>query len=59
MVEKFNVLPPRDPWSISSVVDEDLEVLVDAGLLRPHSHGPQHKCIAPSDEQEPSPLMGY
>jgi hypothetical protein len=35
MAEKPNVLPPRDPWPISSVIDKDLEALVDVGLLCP------------------------
>jgi hypothetical protein len=38
MAEKISVLPPRDPWPISSVTDKDLEALVDTGLLRPRSH---------------------
>jgi hypothetical protein len=33
MAEMPNVLPPRDPWPISSITDEDLEALVDDGLL--------------------------
>jgi hypothetical protein len=37
MAEKINVIPSRDPWHISSVTDEDLEALVDIGLLRPAS----------------------
>jgi hypothetical protein len=40
MAEKVNVLPPRDPWLISYVTDDDLQALVDVGLLRPHFHGP-------------------
>jgi hypothetical protein len=35
MAEKPSVLPPRDPWPISSVTDENLQALVDAGLLHP------------------------
>ena len=38
MAEKISVLPPRDPWPISSVTNKDLEALVDTGLLRPRSH---------------------
>jgi hypothetical protein len=41
MAEKINVLPPCDPWPISSVTDEDLEPLVDAGLLPSRSHDSQ------------------
>lgn len=37
MSEKINVIPPRDPWHIPFVTDEDLEALVDTGLLRPAS----------------------
>jgi hypothetical protein len=33
MEEKITVLPPRDPWPVSSVSDADLEALVDGGLL--------------------------
>jgi hypothetical protein len=40
MVEKITVLPPRDPWPISSVTDEDLEALVEAYMLRPCSTDP-------------------
>jgi hypothetical protein len=59
MAEKLSVLPPRDSWPISLVTDEDLEALVDAGLLRPRSHGPQPEWYAPGDEQEPAMPMGY
>jgi hypothetical protein len=59
MAEKPNVLPPCDPWPISSITDEDLEALVDAELLRPSSHGPQPKWYAPGDEQESAPPAGY
>jgi hypothetical protein len=59
MAEKINVLPPHDPWPISSVTDEDLKALVDVDLLRPRSHGPQPEWCAPSDEQEPAPPAGY
>jgi hypothetical protein len=41
MAEKINVLPPHDPWPISSITNEDLEALVDVGLLRPCSHSSQ------------------
>jgi hypothetical protein len=34
MAEKITVLSPQDPWLVSSIIDVDLEVLVDAGLLR-------------------------
>jgi hypothetical protein len=49
MAKKLIVLPPCDPWLISSVTDEDLEALVDVGLLRPRSHGLQPKWNAPGD----------
>jgi hypothetical protein len=59
MAEKPNVLPPHNPWPISSVTDEDLEALVDTGLLLPRSHGPHPKWYALGDEQEPAPPVGY
>ena len=59
MPEKLSVLPPRDPWHISFITDEDLEALVDAGLLHPPSQGPQPEWYAPGDEQEPAPPAGY
>jgi hypothetical protein len=55
MAEKLSVLPPRDPWPFSSITDEDLEALVDAGLLRPCSHGPRPEWYTPGDEQELAP----
>jgi hypothetical protein len=36
-----------------------LEALVDAWLFRSRSHGPQPEWLTPSDEQEPTPLVGY
>jgi hypothetical protein len=39
MAEKIIVLPPSDMWPVSSVTDEDLEALVEDGLLRPRSTG--------------------
>jgi hypothetical protein len=59
MVEKITILPPHDPWPISSVNDEDLEALVEAGLLRPCSTCPQPEWIASHDEQVPDLLAGY
>jgi hypothetical protein len=59
MAEKISVLPPRDPWPISSITNEDLEVLVDVGLLRPHSSGPQPEWFVPGDEQMSNPPAGY
>ena len=40
MAEKITVLSPHDQWPISSVTNEDLEALVEAGLLLPRSTGP-------------------
>jgi hypothetical protein len=34
-------------------------VLVDAGLLRPHSHGSRPEWYASGDEQESAPLTSY
>ena len=59
MAEKMKVLPPRDSWLVSSIIDDNLQALVDAGLLHPRLHGPQPEWIAPGDELEPAPPMGY
>jgi hypothetical protein len=59
MVEKITVLPPRDPWPVSSITDADLEALVDAGLLRHRTTGLQPEWITPHDEQVPNPPAGY
>jgi hypothetical protein len=40
MAEKITVLPPRDPWAMSSISDADLEALVDGGLLQHQTIGP-------------------
>jgi hypothetical protein len=59
MAEKISVLPLRDPWPISSVTNEDLEALDEAGLLCPRSPSPQPEWFAPGDEQMPDPPVGY
>jgi hypothetical protein len=59
MAEKISVLPPHDPWPISSITDEGLEALVEAGLLRPRSTGPQFEWFAPGDEQMSNPPEGF
>jgi hypothetical protein len=59
MAEKIIVLPPRDPWPMSSVIDGDLEALVDVGLLWPRTTGPHLEWITSHDEQVPNPLTGY
>jgi hypothetical protein len=59
MAEKITVLPPHDPWPMSSFIDGDLEALVDIGLLRPQTIGPQLEWITPHDEHVPNPPMGY
>lgn len=59
MAEKINILPPCDPWPISSITNGDLEVLVDADLLRPRSHDPQLEWYASGDEQMPALPAGY
>jgi hypothetical protein len=47
MVEKITILPPRDPWPVSSITDADLEALVDVGLLQHRTTGLQPEWIAP------------
>jgi hypothetical protein len=54
MAEKIIVLPPCDPWPVSSITDADLEALVEAGLPRP-----QPKWITSHDEQVSNPPKGY
>jgi hypothetical protein len=55
----FSPPPPRDTWPISSVTYEDLQALVDGGLLCPRSYGAHREWFAPRDEQEPTPPVGY
>jgi hypothetical protein len=59
MAEKIAVLPPRDPWLVSSITNVDLEALVDAGLLRPRTTSPQPEWIAPHDEPVLNPPTGH
>jgi hypothetical protein len=59
MAKKINILPPCDPWPISSVTVEDLEALVEASLLHPHSSSLQPEWFALSDEQMSNPPAGY
>jgi hypothetical protein len=59
IAKKLSVLPPHNPWPISSVTDEDLQALVDTRLLCPRSYGPQSEWYALGDEQEPAPPAGY
>jgi hypothetical protein len=40
MADRVTVVPPRDPWSFSTVTVDDLEALVANGLLRPLSGAP-------------------
>lgn len=54
MAEKLSVLHTYDPWPISSIADEDLQALVDGGLLCPHFHGAHPDWLALGDEQEPA-----
>lgn len=35
MAEKVNVLAPHDMWPFSTVIEEDLQSLIDRGLLYP------------------------
>jgi hypothetical protein len=59
MAGKITVLPTRDLWHVSSVTDVDLEALVDAGLFRNRTTGPQPEWIAPHDEQVLNLPAGY
>ena len=59
MVEKLSVLPPCDPWPISSITDDDLQALVYVGLLRPRSRRQWSEWIVPGNEQEHAPPAGY
>jgi hypothetical protein len=59
MAERVTVLPPRDPWPFSSVSEEDLQELVDGGLLRPLIPEERPRWIVPGDELEPNPPAGY
>jgi hypothetical protein len=59
MAEKITVLPPWDPWPVSSVTYEDLEARVEAGLLRPRSTGSHPEWTTSHDEQVPDLLAGY
>jgi hypothetical protein len=59
MADKVIVILPRDPWPFSTVAVEDLEALVDDGLLCPLSDGPQPEWMAPASEADPTPPLGY
>jgi hypothetical protein len=59
MAKKLNVLAPCDPWPFSSLIDEDLQGLVDGGLLCPRTFEVQPKWLVPRDEEEPTPPVGY
>jgi hypothetical protein len=59
MADKVTVILPRDPWPFSTVAVEDLEALVDDGLLCPLSDGPQPEWMAPASEADPTPPLGY
>jgi hypothetical protein len=37
MANRVTIISPRDPWPFSIVTADDLEALVDDGLLRPLS----------------------
>jgi hypothetical protein len=39
MAKKLKVLAPRNPWPYSSVIDEDLQSLIDEGLLHSRTFG--------------------
>jgi hypothetical protein len=59
MADRVTVVSPYDLWPFSTVTVDDLEALVDDGLLRPLSGDPQPEWIAPPSGAAPSPPPGY
>lgn len=59
MAEKLNVLAPHDPWPYSSMADEDLQGLVDGGLLHPRTFVAYPEWLALVDEEELTLPAGY
>lgn len=52
MAEKVNAIAPRDTWPFSTVTEEDLQSLVDRGLLRPSTFGLRPEWLVHGDEEE-------
>jgi hypothetical protein len=59
MADRVTFVPPRDPWTFSTVTVDDLEALVTDGLLRPLSGDPQPEWMVPPSGAAPSPPPGY
>jgi hypothetical protein len=59
MADQVTVVPPRDPWPLSTVTVDDLEALVADGLLRPLSGDPQPEWMVPPSGAGPTPPPGY
>jgi hypothetical protein len=59
MAEKVNVLAPHDMWPFSTVIEEDLQSLIDGGLLCPLNFVVPPEWLVPRDEEEPTPPVGY
>jgi hypothetical protein len=59
MADRVTIVPPRDPWSFSTVTTDDLEALVAEGLLCPLSGDPQPEWMAHQSGATPSPPPGY
>jgi hypothetical protein len=59
MAEKVNVLAPYDMWPFSTVIEEDMQSLVDGGLLCPLTFGVHPEWLVPGDEEKMTPPMGY
>jgi hypothetical protein len=59
MTDRVTVVPPRDPWSFSTVTVDDLEALVTDGLLCPLSGDSQPEWMVPPSGATPTPPVGY
>jgi hypothetical protein len=59
MADRVTIISPRDPWPFSTVMADDLEVLVAEGLLRPLSDERQPEWIPPASGAAPSLPPGY
>ena len=52
LAAKVNAIAPRDTWPFSTVTEEDLQSLVDRGLLRPSTFGLRPEWLVHGDEEE-------